>query len=457
MMNIRGLASRVLIAAGAFAISLAISAPSRAETLADALVSAYKNSNLIEQNRAVLRAADEDVASAVAQLRPVLEWVANVSLTDAPLRQDLSTSLALQGQVLLADFGRSKIDIEIAEESVLATRQALVSVEQEVLFSAVSAYFGVRSALENVAINENSARVLGETLRATQDQFDVGEVTRTDVAQAEARLAAARASLAAAEGQLSAAREAYKAATGRYPSALAGAPTPPALPGSLDAARAIAQRSHPQIRQAQHQAAAADLGTARAAAERMPTLNGTANFSIQENSPNTSSLGLQMRQTIYSGGALSALHRKAIANRDAARSSLLQTSVLVGQNVGRTWADIEVSRAQIAATERQITAATIAYEGVQEEAKLGARTTLDVLDAEQALLDARASRITAEANLQVAIYALMSSMGLLTADYLNLGVPIYDPEAYYNAVKSAPVTSVQGKSLDRVLKAIGKN
>jgi outer membrane protein len=229
------------------------------------------------------------------------------------------------------------------------------------------------------------------------------------------------------------------------------------LPASLDAARAIAQRSHPQIRQAQHQAAAADLGISRAAAERMPTLNGTASFSIQENSPNTTSLGLQMRQTIYSGGALSALHRKAIANRDSARSALLQSSVIVGQNVGRTWADIGVARAQIAATERQVTAATIAYEGVQEEAKLGARTTLDVLDAEQALLDARANRITAEANLQVAIYALMSSMGLLTAEYLNLGVPIYDPEAYYNAVKDAPTTSVQGESLDRVLKAIGKN
>ncbi|MGB3314715.1 MAG: transporter, partial [Albidovulum sp.] len=114
MMKTRGLASRVLLSAGAFALSLAFSAPARAETLADALVSAYKTSNLIEQNRAVLRATDEDVASAVARLRPVLEWVANVNLTDAPFRQDLSTSLALQGQVLLADFGRSKIDIEIA-------------------------------------------------------------------------------------------------------------------------------------------------------------------------------------------------------------------------------------------------------------------------------------------------------------------------------------------------------
>ncbi|MDI3338059.1 TolC family outer membrane protein [Defluviimonas aestuarii] len=447
--------SRALIVACICAFGL--SGPARSETLADALVSAYKNSNLIEQNRAVLRAADEDVASAVAALRPVLEWVASTSLVDTPQFQGISSSLAIQGRVLLTDFGRSNINIDIAEQAVLATRQALVNVEQDVLLAAVSSYFGVRSAMENVAINQNSVRVLDETLRATQDQFDVGEVTRTDVAQAEARLAAARASLAAAEGQLAAAREAYKATTGNYPGALAIAPTPPALPRALDDARSIAQRSHPAIRQAQHQAAGADLGVAFAAAQRLPVVNGTAGIDLNEKSANTTAIGIEMRQTIFSGGALSAVHRKAIANRDAARSALLQTSVIVTQNVGSSWADIEVARAQITATERQIAAATIAYDGVREEAKLGARTTLDVLDAEQALLDARSNRITAEANLQVAIYSLLSSMGLLTAEYLNLGVPIYDPEAYYNAVKSAPATSVQGESLDRVLKAIGKN
>ena len=105
----------------------------------------------------------------------------------------------------------------------------------------------------------------------------------------------------------------------------------------------------------------------------------------------------------------------------------------------------------------RIEAASIAYEGVKEEAKLGARTTLDVLNAEQELLDARAARITALADLQIANYSLLSAMGLLTAEYLNLGIPTYDPEGYYNAVKNAPATSVQGKSLDRVLQAIGKN
>jgi len=131
--------------------------------------------------------------------------------------------------------------------------------------------------------------------------------------------------------------------------------------------------------------------------------------------------------------------------------------VSITQGVGNAFAGIEVAAAQIAATDRQIEAASIAYEGVKEEAKLGARTTLDVLNAEQELLDARAARITALADLQIANYSLLSAMGLLTAEYLNLGIPTYDPEGYYNAVKNAPATSVQGKSLDRVLQAIGKN
>lgn len=448
---------RPLFAALLCAATVLAGLPARAETLADALISAYKNSNLLEQNRAVLRAADEDVAGAVAALRPVLQWVASSSFVDGTLSDDLSASLSLQGQVLLYDFGRSRMGIDIAKESVLATRQALVVVEQRVLLSAVNAYFKVRSAVENVSLNENSVRVVGEFVRATQDQFDVGEVTRTDVAQAEARLAAARAALASAEGDLAVARENYKAATGHYPGPLAAAPRAPALPGSLDETRAVAQRSHPSILQAQHQAKVADIQVELAAAERMPELTGSAALRTSDGGTDTSSIGIELRQTIYSGGALSSVHRKAIAGRDAARAALLQTSVTITEGAGIAWAEKAIARAQIAATERQIEAASIAYEGVREEAKLGARTTLDVLDAEQELLDARATKITAEANLQVANYSLLASMGLLTADHLTLGIPTYDPEAYYNAVKDAPVTSVQGKSLDRVLRAIGRN
>ncbi len=453
------LSVRRILFSGVAAFGLFGAVPAFAETLADALISAYKSSNLLEQNRAVLRAADEDVATAVSALRPVLAFVASGDYRD-PTNigvDNLSASVALSASMTLFDSGRNRLGIDIAKESVLATREALVGVEQNVLLGAVQAYFGVRSAIENVAINENSVRVLGETLKATQDQFDVGEVTRTDVALAEAQLAAARATLAAAQGQLAAARESYKASTGHYPGPLAAAPRTPALPKSVDEAQRIALRTQPSILQAQHQVAAADVTVSLAAAQRLPTISADASLARTDNGTNNSSVGVQLTQPLYAGGQLSSVHRQAIAQRAASRSGLQQTSVLVAQSVANAWADIAVARAQISATERQISAATIAYDGVREEAKLGARTTLDVLNAEQSLLDARSSRITAVANLEVANYSLLASMGLLTVEHLNLGIPVYDPAAYYNAVKNAPPTSVQGKSLDRVLKAIGRN
>lgn len=431
----------------------------QAETLADALVSAYRNSNLLDQNRATLRAADEDVASAVAALRPVLQFVADYGYANSDLQpgaDKYTASMTLAASMTLFDFGRNRLAVDMQKETVLATREALRSVEQDVLLSAVSAYTAVKSSSEQVAINENSVRVIGEELKAAQDRFEVGEVTRTDVSQAEASLAAARASLAAARGEYEVAREAYKAAVGQYPGRLAALPKAPALPKSLDAARATAQRNHPAIKQIQHNVTLAELGVQAAEAERRPSLNGNVALKQNEGGYTTRSAGVELSQTLYSGGALSAAHRKAIANRDLARATLSQTALGVAQGTAQAWAQINVYRAQISAYAEQIQAAQIAYDGVREEATLGARTTLDVLDAEQKLLDARAARINAEADLQVAYYQLLSAMGLLTVEDLKLGIPTYDPAAYYNAVRNAPSTSVQGKSLDRVLRTIGK-
>ena len=449
----------LLMAAVAAASLLGAPLAARAETLADALVSAYRNSNLLEQNRATLRAADEDVASAVAALRPVLQWVADYSYSWRdlyPTADRRSASLTLAASMTLFDFGRNRLAIDMQKETVLATRESLRSVEQDVLLSAISAYTSVKSSSEQVAINENSVRVIGEELKAAKDRFDVGEVTKTDVSQAEASLAAARAALAAARGDYQVSREAFKAAVGHYPGALAALPKAPALPKTLDAARATAQRNHPDVKHLQHSVALAELGVKAAAAERLPTLSGSVGLGQAEGGYTTRSAGLELSQTIYSGGALSAAHRKAIANRDAARAALSQAGVSVSEGTAQAWAQIDVYRAQIRAYAEQIQAAQIAYDGVREEATLGARTTLDVLDAEQNLLDARASRINAEADLQVAYYQLLSAMGLLTVEDLKLGIPTYDPAAYYNAVRNAPSTSVQGKSLDRVLRAIGK-
>ncbi|KRW98046.1 TolC family outer membrane protein [Paracoccus sp. MKU1] len=441
--------------------------PAGAESLADAMVAAYRHSALLEQNRAVLRAADEDAATALAQLRPVLQWVAEHSFQKINgLGIGRSTSIGLQAQITLYDWGRNAIAIDAAKETVLATRAALVGVEQDVLLGAVQAYLDVRSATEQVDLQSNSVRVIGQEQQAASDRFEVGEITQTDVSQADAALAAARASLAAARGNLEVAREVYRGATGRAPGQLEPPPPTPALPASLESARQIGQRSHPAIRQAQRLAAAAELGVAAAAAERNPILTGQASigrtndFSLPSQlETNRNSLGasLSMSQTIYSGGRLPSAHRKAMARRDEARAGLLQVSRQVDEAVGRAWAGIDVARAQIRAIDEQIVAAQQAYEGVREEATLGARTTLDVLDAEQSLLEARADKISAEANLQLAHYQLLAAMGLLTVENLKLGIPTYDPSAYYNAVQDAPYTSRQGESLDRVLRAIGRD
>ena len=457
---------RGLVAAVVVSLSAAI--PAKAESLADTMVAAYRHSALIEQNRAVLRAADEDVAGAVATLRPVLQWVA--SYADSKSRGETRSrrsSISLSAQFLLYDWGRTQLAIDAAKEQVLATRQALVGVEQQVLYDAASAYFQVREAQEQVALQQNSVRLVGQERQAAKDRFDVGEITVTDVALADAQLAASRATLASAQGQLEVARENYLAATGRKPANLSSPPPLPKLPANVDAARSVGQRNHPSILQAQRAAAAAELGVAAAAAERRPSLSADASVGYGRQ-PRSSlggeydtraeaSVGVTMNQTIYSGGRLSSAHRKAMANRDEARSSLLNTSRLVSQEVGTAWANIQVARAQIGSINEQISAAQQAYDGVREEAQLGARTTLDVLDAEQSLLEARADKITAESNLQLAHYQLLAAMGLLTVEHLKLGIQTYDPSQYYNAVRNAPSTSKQGESLDRVLRAIGKS
>ena len=161
------------------------------------------------------------------------------------------------------------------------------------------------------------------------------------------------------------------------------------------------------------------------------------------------------KKTIVPRSAMQIDYMRALASKDSATSGLLQTTVTVEQSVGMAWANLVVAGASIDATRKQIGAAQKAFDGVREEAKLGARTTLDVLTAEQDLLAARVSRLQAEADRYIGVYNLLASMGLLTVEHLKLGVPTYDPEAYYDAVKDAPAASAQGKRLDRILKKIG--
>lgn len=446
---------RKVVAALALAAGLS-GAPAKAESLADAMIAAYRNSNLLEQNEALLRAADEDVARTLAALRPIIAFAARATTSSYSNSDwsDLAATVGISADLILWDYGRGNFAVEAAKETVLATREQLVNIEQSVLLAAVEAYIRVRVAEEVVRLRTNNTRLLGEELRATQDRFEVGEVTRTDVALAQASLAGARAGLSQAEGDLLAAREEYKAATGAYPGRLDPTPPMPKTAATQDEAVAVALRTHPLIRQAQREVKVAALNVARAEADMGPTFTGRGEMTTTNNSFETKTLSLNYSQTLYAGGGLSAVYRAALARKDAVTSGMLQTGVDVTEAVGRAWSFLSVSAANIEATKQQVEAAQIAYDGMREEANLGARTTLDVLQAEQDLLNAQFARLEAEAERYAAVYRLLASMGLLTVEHLNLGIPTYDPAVYYNAVKNAPSTSPQSKKLNRILKSI---
>ena len=441
-----------------------------AENLADALAGAYNTSGILEQNRALLRATDENVAIAMSALRPIVAWTASTGrsfvrneVSGIPIsRQSSTVGLGLSAQVLIYDGGASAVGIQGAKESVLATRQALLSIEQSILFRAVVAYINVNLQTDNITLRENNLRVLGEELRASNDRFDVGEVTRTDVALAESRVAQARSELAIARGSLVNAQAEYHNAVGHAPNRLAASPPLPARPASVAVTQALAVQNHPDILSAQHQVVVAELAINQFERGLGPSASIGASVDLTENYGladygRNAGISLNLSQTIYQGGALAAQIRRAIAQRDAARANLLTVQRDVVQDANDAFVRLNVSHASLIATEERIRAADVAFRGVREEATLGARTTLDVLTAEQELLNAHTAKISAEAERSIAAYQLLVAQGLLTAERLGLAVQIYDPTIYYNLAKDAPArSSKQSRDLDRVLEALGK-
>ena len=440
-------------------LMLATPSLAAAESLRDSLRNAYKNSGILVQNRALLRAADEKVADAVAALRPVINWSSKFAhaYNDAANNDSLTTSL--NAKWLLYDFGSSDLQTEALKETVLATRQSLVAIEQNVLLRAATAHMNYRRSVEFVSLRSANVELIEQELRAAQDRFDVGEVTRTDVALAEARLASARASLASAQGELAKAAAEYHAVVGRKPGDLVTPSSLPELPKDASEAISTARSHHPELIRVKHEVAAAELVVKASQLAYRPRLEAGAGLSnVDLDGEVTRSLSLTVSGPVYSGGAIASASRSAIAQRDATRARLHVAGLEVEQTVRNAFVVLEVARSTGEATDRQIEAAGVAFRGVREEASLGARTTLDVLNAEQELLDARVSRISTQIDEQIASYSLLAAMGKLTATALDLGVKTYDPSEYYNLVKSAPrAKSKQGAALDRVLKGLAGN
>lgn len=449
---------------GAAGMFFALPATAQAQGLQEALRDAYVNSDLLQQRRFVARLADEGVAQQVAGLRPV------ISLIGAERRDygvtDLTTqTLTLSADLVLFSSGSRIAAINAARASVAVAREGLRGIEAQVLQDAVSAYMNLWRDVQVVNVRQSNVGVLTEQARAAQDRFELGEDTRTDVAQAQAQLAAARGALAAAQGQLEISRELFRLAIGREPGNLGSPGDRPALPASRAEAEALARSQSPDILAAGFQVDADRHNLTAARAAFGPTISiGATSTDTREGRPGglgtTEAVTLSITQPLYRGGRLASSERIALANLAASQAGLNRTTAVVLQNLGNAYARLSVAQAQLSVTQEQINAAQLAFEGVREEASLGARTTLDVLNAEQALLEARIARIQAQADLYGATYGVLAATGILSVENLGLEVEAYDAAAYGEAFSGAPVVlrrSVQGERLDAVLDRLNRD
>ncbi len=448
------LEKRLKIVAVATGISLALTGGAWATSLQEAIALAYQNNPALVANRAALRSQDESVAQASAGFMPSLSAEAVLSRTDD---LDIGTDdpidmlkTTLRASLLLFDGGQTADAIKSAENSVFAGQQNLYLAEQGVMLKAAIAYLDVRRDTQFVALARNNVRVIEQQVQATKDRFEVGAVTRTEVALVEAQLAAAKTNLAAKIGALAFSQEVYRSIIGIEPENLNGALNIPALPSSQAEAESIAIREHPSIKAARFNETAAEFDLSRARSSRAPviTLGATAEYKNTTGffggEDTTGTIYLSGQMPIYQGGALSSAMRMAeqvLLSRKATTQDAMRT---VRQSTAVAWANIRVANASIYAGQLQIEATQIAYNGIEEEVRLGARTSLDLLDAEQDLLSAKSSLASSRRDLYVAKYNLLAAMGLLTIENLELGIPAYDPNVNFNQVRNAPLVIFKG-------------
>jgi outer membrane protein len=435
-----------------------------AGTLEGALVLAYRNNPQLNAQRAATRAADENVPTALAGYRPRVTGTS--SLTEQYLDTTTKTTSATgaplyiqqKGAVAVSNFGLTTTQTlyngfqtgnrtRQAEGQVFAARELLRSTDQTILLNGATAYMNLLRDAAILELQRSNVNVLEVTLRQTRDRFAAGEVTRTDVAQAESSLAAGRSQLASAESNYITSRANYRQVIGVEPPArlAPGTPVDRLSPRNIDGAIARGRTEHPSITTAMYNVDVAALQVKVAEGALYPTLaavgnvqksyGSTANLAVLENL--SASLGAQLTVPLYQGGAEYSVIRQSketLAQRrldlDTARDQVLSAVV-------QAWGQLEAAKAQISATTAQVTAAEVALNGVREEARVGQRTTLDVLNAQQALVNARVALVTAQRDRVVASYSLLASVGSLSPQVLGLRIEVYDPMVHYQQTRDA--------------------
>lgn len=440
-------------------------APSLADTIEGALVRAYQNNPQLNAQRAAVRSTDENVPQALSGYRPKVAVTASAGIqyTDTLINtvtpgQDGSPIVVSQGQngvnaprsiggtitQTLYNGNQTANRTRAAESQVSAAREGLRVLEQTVLLAAATIYMDYLRDSAIVEVQRSNTRVLEQTLKQTRDRFNVGEVTRTDVAQSEAQLAAGRTQLLTAESNLTTTRANFRRIIGNEPQALApGSPVDRFLPKSLGAATNMGLIENPNVTAAMYGIDISYLQVKVNEGALFPTV--TLQGSVQQSYETTLSFyrqfgaaaTAQLSVPIYQGGAEYSLIRQSKESLAQQRLNLDQVRDQTRATVAQAWGQLIATRAQVASAQAQVTASEIALNGVREEARVGQRTTLDVLNAQQALVNARVALVTAQHDRVVASYTVLSAVGRLSPSTLKLNTTIYDPRVHYHQVRDS--------------------
>ena len=425
--------------------------PANSQTLAEALASAYSTNPGLLAQRADLKSVDEGVPAALGNWRPNVELSGdierefnrnNTRLTEGEKDQIRSARNVqlLVTQPLFRGF-RTVAEVNQAENNVLSKRAALIGAEQDLLLNAATKFLTVMENQAVLDLNVRNEEVLRRQLEATVDRFRVGEITRTDVSQAEARLAGTTAARLKSLGDLKISKAGYVNVIGEAPGKLITPKALSDLPKNLEEAKELAGKEHPDIISANLTSRTAQENVKVKRGELYPTLNIVGTLKRDWESVNndsqvsTGEVRLDLTVPLYQKGTVISGLRKAKIDAGKSKIDLENTRRTVLENVENAWESLKSARAQIKSFKAQILAAEIALEGVQREASVGSRTVLDVLDAEQELLDARVSLVGAQRDEVVASFQLKEATGQLTAKNLELPVTLFDPTSYYNKVR----------------------
>lgn len=426
-----------------------IAHPVQADTLMDALAKAYATNPALQSARATLRATDEGVAQAVSGWRPSLDATATSGFKRSETSSSPGRTIATQPKTLtltavqsLYEGGQTTAKIALAENTVLAQRARLVSSEQTVLLNAATAFLNVQRDQAVVELNTKNEVVLNSQLEATQDRFNVGEITRTDVHQAQSRLAGATADRIQAEGNLKSSRANYANVMGEAPGTLETPQLALPMPNSLDDALTLAEDTNPSVLASVFDEKAARDNVDSTHGQLLPSvdLSGSASRSLDTSSKgywgNVYEAKVTLNVPLYQSGSVYSKLRQARQTASATRLTADQTKRDVAEQVRTAWETLVSTQARIEAIKIQVRASETALEGVQREASVGSRTVLDVLDSEQELLDARVNLVKSQRDETVAALTLLSSVGNLTAPDLNLAVDLYDAQGHYRKVRN---------------------